>query len=280
MSNAALNTAVTPSNWVAKLELGFEQRRETTVLAYRKRFGPLTVQRPFYPEGDICHVYVLHPPGGVVGGDELTINVHVDQNAKALLTTPGATKFYRSANDTARQNVHLRVEGDLEWLPQENILFRGAQLHQQTVVDLTGNARFIGTEINCFGRPTSDEHFDTGVANIGLRLNRSGKPIQIENTRVTPDIGRDGAACMRGYPVMGTLFATPVSPSQLARLREAVEASVPGDYFALTLIDDLLIARYLGKTTRRAQQRMLLLWQHLRPMMMSRSACVPRIWNT
>ena len=280
MQAVASNTEPKQSNWVAKLELGFERRQGRTVLAHRKRSGPLSVQRPFYPEGETSHVYILHPPGGVVGGDELTIKVQVDLAASALITTPGATKFYRSAGDTAQQHVQLKVNGELEWLPQENILFRGAKLRQQTKIDLGVNARLIATEINCFGRPSVAEQFDVGLANIGMRINREGKPIQIENTRITAQIGRNGPASMRGYPVSGGVYATPVTPAQLATLRQAVEPSVPGDYFALTLIDDLLVARFLGESTLRARQRMISLWQQLRPMLMLRSACAPRIWNT
>ena len=86
-----------PAGWVARLALRFEQRAGRTVLAHRSHEGPLAVQKPFYPEGDVCHVYLLHPPGGVVGGDRLTIEIEVASDAHAVITTPAAGKFYRSA---------------------------------------------------------------------------------------------------------------------------------------------------------------------------------------
>jgi urease accessory protein len=109
-----------PAGWQARLELGLAQWAGRTVLAHKRHFGPLTVQRPFYPEGGPCHIYLLHPPGGVVGGDRLEIAVEVGEGAHALITTPGATKFYRSAGPRAHQIQHLSVAGGgvLEWFPQ------------------------------------------------------------------------------------------------------------------------------------------------------------------
>jgi urease accessory protein len=113
--------------WLAELDLGFAPRGSRTVLARRRHRGPLAVQRPFHPEGDVCHVYLLHPPGGVVAGDRLAIRVAADPGAEALLTTPAAGKFYRSEGPVARQTVALEIgEGaSLEWLPQETILYPG-----------------------------------------------------------------------------------------------------------------------------------------------------------
>lgn len=281
----ASNVCVSPAPvehipWTASLSLGFEYRPDKTVLAHRKRHGPLAVQRPFYPEDETCHVYILHPPGGVVGGDELDIDIKVDEHAHALVTTPGATKFYRSNGATARQRIQLKVNGTLEWLPQENIAFNGAQFVQETRIELTRDARFIGSEIHCFGRPANGESFQHGDARISLKLSREGKPLQIENTRVNPESGLNGPACLRAYPVTGIAYATPVTRDQLKLIRDSICESSPGDYFALTLIGDVLIARFLGANTRLAQKRFHLLWENLRPMVISRPACIPRIWNT
>ncbi len=107
-----------PEGWRAELRLGFARSGERTVLAERRHVGPLQVQRPFYPEGGrFCHVYVLHPPGGVVGGDELRLDVDVAGHAHALVTTPAAGKFYRSRGPRALQLQILRVapHASLEW---------------------------------------------------------------------------------------------------------------------------------------------------------------------
>jgi len=89
----------------------------------------LAVQRALYPEADLCHVYLLHPPGGVAGGDLLNISIQVRDGGAALITTPGATKFYRSVAPRAFVRQSLKImNGSLEWLPQENILFPGANV--------------------------------------------------------------------------------------------------------------------------------------------------------
>ncbi len=87
------------------------------------------VQRPFYPEGGTCHVYLLHPPGGVVGGDQLELQVQSEPGSHALITTPAATKFYRAGphpHSLLQQNLQVR-DATLEWLPQETIVFDGAE---------------------------------------------------------------------------------------------------------------------------------------------------------
>lgn len=113
------------SSWLAVLQLYFQTQGKKTFLYKQYHDGPLMVQRPFYPEDDICHVYILHPPGGIVGGDQLVINIHLDQGSQTLITTPGATKFYRSAGPTAvlTQQFYLRKNSSLEWLPQDNLFF-------------------------------------------------------------------------------------------------------------------------------------------------------------
>jgi len=113
------------TNWQADLALDFAPRAGKTRLIASQRRGPLTVQRAFYPEGNVNHTYLLHPPGGVVGGDELNININVQGGGQVLLTTPGATKFYRSAGPQAlvKQSLHIADGATLEWMPLESIFF-------------------------------------------------------------------------------------------------------------------------------------------------------------
>lgn len=166
------------TGWQAELHLGFSRKAEKTLLSRRKHRGPLTVQRPFYPEGGLCHVYLLHPPGGVVSGDNLLIDIELDRQSEALVTTPAAGKFYRSEGKLARQTVSLKVadEAILEWLPQETIVYQGARLSSTVSVELSDNAHFIGWEILALGRPASDEGFDSGEAILNWRIFRDGKP--------------------------------------------------------------------------------------------------------
>ncbi|MDX1636249.1 MAG: urease accessory protein UreD, partial [Marinobacter sp.] len=131
--------------WAASLSLGFLARQEQgdtiTRLTRRHHTGPLRVQRPFYPEGrtGCCHVYLLHPPGGLVSGDALTIEATVGEGAHALLTTPAAAKLYEADSHGVAwaQHTHLTVAKDaiLEYLPQETLAFDGSRGEQSTTID-------------------------------------------------------------------------------------------------------------------------------------------------
>jgi urease accessory protein len=267
----------TQPGWQASLSLGFRKSPARTVLAERRHRGPLSVQRPLYPEGDLCHVYLLHPPGGVAGGDELNVQARVEPGAQALVTTPGATKFYRSAGPMASLTQELRVEdGSLEWLPQENIFFPGAVAEIHTRVMLEGAGLFIGWEINCLGRTVLKERFEPGRALFHFSLHRQGRPILLERLNLNGAETLDGPAGLRGQPVIGTLVATLEDGSSLDGLRD----SLSGDELALTWVDGLLVARYLGDSTERARNCFVALWQRLRPVVIGRPPCAPRIWNT
>ncbi len=273
-------TAKQLSGWQAGIELGFEARAGRTLLAHRARFGPLAVQRPFYPEGDLCHVYLLHPPGGVAGGDRLEIRAGAAAGAAALITTPGAGKFYRSAGPLAEQNVQLSVaEGaSLEWLPQENILYPGADLRMETRIELAPGARFFGWEIHCLGLPANGERFDTGHADIGCRIERGGRPLLIERLSVGGERDLEGPAGLRGRPVTGTLYATCEDEALLQRCRDLLHAR-PVEAGA-TLFDGLLVARLLAPSTAAARACFVDLWRLLRPGVLGREAVEPRIWQT
>ena len=114
--------------WKADLSLGFSCRNRKSVLTEKHSDGPLVVQKPLYPEGDaVCHAIVVHPPGGIAGGDELHLKVKAGPESAALLTTPGAGKWYRSAGPWASQKLCFEVDGVLEWLPRV-VLIGGAAI--------------------------------------------------------------------------------------------------------------------------------------------------------
>src|SRR5438128_10152355 len=138
------------ASWKASLSLAFARQGERSVLVGRVHDGPLVVQKPLYPEGaDVCHAIVVHPPGGIAGGDELALDVSVAQGSHALLTTPGAGKWYRSAGSRAQQSLSFELEGTLEWLPRETIVFDGARASFECSIDLRNDARYIGWEVLC-----------------------------------------------------------------------------------------------------------------------------------
>ena len=266
------------NGWQAELNLQFACQGSKTVLVRRQQFGPLAVQRPFYPEGDVCHAYVLHPPGGVVGGDQLQLNVQIEHGAHALLTTPGATKFYRSAGLQAVQQQRFQVnEGCLEWLPQETILFPAAYAQIHTRVDLTPEARYLGWEINCLGRPVISERFNPGQALFKTALYRQGKPLYLDRLAVNHPQDLDAAAGLRAQPVVATLLAT---NAQISTLEKAREWCNPDKQAGATLFNGVLVVRYLGNSTAQAHHLFRHIWQAIRPEIVGRAASMPRIWNT
>ena len=268
--------------WKAQLNLCFEQRINKTVLASRTQSGPLTVQRPFYPEGEVCHLYLLHPPGGVVGGDELHINVDVKDKAHALITTPGATKFYRNNGKCAKQIQTLRVQdqGILEWFPQENIFFNDAHTQLKTQIELNKSARFLGWEINCYGRPASKDFFKTGTVDTHFTISRDGKPILLDRLKIDSQKALHSPSSLNAYPCFGTLIATNVSKSLLEEARKAVADIQSSDHLGLTLLDDVLVARCLAKNSEQISNAFKLIWNVVRPEVTAKDACHPRIWST
>lgn len=281
MTEAATGLQQIPgAGWQATLHLGFRHIAGKTLLADRSRQGPLAVQRALYPEGDCCHTYLLHPPGGVAGGDQLQISAEVAAKASALVTTPGATKFYRTIGPWASQQQTLSIrDGCLEWLPQENILFPGARIELATQVHLHGTARFIGWEIHCLGRPVNREKFDQGEALFRFSLLRDGLPLLQERLHISGRGDLDASAGLRQHPVLGTLYATTGDNELL----EAIRALIPPTqkhHLGMTLVDGVLIARYLGDSTENARTLFSNIWKALRPAVVNRPACPPRIWNT
>ena len=273
------NTECLPNQgWEAKLELGFALRNDRTVLAYRSHHGPLTVQRPFYPEGGVCHVYVLHPPGGIVAGDHLSLGVSAEEHSHALITTPAAAKFYRSMGGQAVQTVSINVaEGAaVEWLPQETIIYQGAQVKSAVKVELAAGARFIAWEILSLGRPACGESFDVGLADMSWQIYCQNKPLFLE--RLLLDAKAFAARWgLQGLSACGTLFASPASAESLAAIQHLIGDTADR---GVTLIDKLLVCRALDSRSDRLRGFFEQVWAIVRPDTMHRKACAPRIWAT
>ena len=269
--------------WLAQLNLEFSYRRNKTILSNKHQRGPLVVQRAFYPEGDLCHVYIVHPPGGVVGGDRLAINAIVHEKASTLLTTPGASKFYRSQGEIASQQQCLEIseQASLEYLPQENIYFPGAQVHMQTRINLSKNAKFIAWEIHCLGLPANNERFSTGQLDLEFSITRVQKPLLMERLHANAE-RLDSPTGFRAFPITATLVAGPANKDILGRAREELKDDVNNkqQLVSATLIEDCLSLRYLGNTSEQCRNLFVRVWKVLRPLILQRPGLSPRIWAT
>ncbi len=285
MNSVAINIArnhIDADGWRADLQLAFEHAGSRTILGRCRHYGPLRVQRAFYPEGNLAHIYILHPPGGVVGGDQLNIELDIHSGAQALCTTPGSGKFYLSAGSWAILDQHLQIAAgaSLEWLPQENILFAGARLHARTRIELEDDAVFIGWDVTCLGRPSSHERFEHGAFDSRLEFYHNQELLLVENQRILDPQDLDAAAGLRGQPVQATLLAFPCDDSHLESARRQLAMQGPSSLMGITLIDGLLVVRALGVSSEILKKQMTSVWRALRPMLLGRPAVLPRIWAT
>lgn len=286
-SASSPNLTAGSGHWLATLDLGFERDGDTTRLIRREHTGPLRVQKPLYPEHpSTCHAIIIHPPGGVVGGDELRMQVDVGPKARAFLSTPGAAKWYRANGHRSRQQLRMRVAAGaaLEWLPQETILFNAADVVFDTIIDLGADARYIGCEILCFGRKASGETFEQGQVRQSMMIRREGKPLWLEQGALAAGSRQmQSPLGLGGYSVCASLIAvgSTNSTALLTPLREQCAASSEGHgQFGVTHMKSVIIARYLGNNSEVARRVMLAAWQVLRPALLERDAVIPRIWNT
>lgn len=276
--------ALASPHWEARLALEYARRAERTVLARRSHSGPLRVQRDLYPEGEgICHTIVVHPPGGIAGGDTLSINVRLGPASAALLTTPGAGKWYRTQGSCARQSLEFSVASgaSLEWLPQETILFDGAVAEMKTSVKLGEDSTYTGWEILCFGRAASAQKFSSGLFTQQTEIFRNDERLWAERARVAGgDALMDSPVGLRGHSVCATMLAAgrEISNDTIAACREV--AAGEGALCGVTRLPRLLIARWLGDAGEDARTYFAALWGVLRPVMKRSPAIAPRIWST
>lgn len=281
----------TESRWHAKLDLLFEPSGKRCRLAHSRHRGPLYVQKPFYPEGpDLAHVYLLHPPGGLVSGDRLEIEVTTAAGARALVTTTGAGRVYRARADglPQRQDVRLHLAGQssLEWLPLENIVYPGANTRLHTRVELGPESRFAGWEITSLGLPANGERFSRGTVSQRLEIFREGIPLLVEALDLRGGSGAlaSSAAGLWDFPINALLVMGPFETAPEAPLLEQCVALLQderGDFIAgITGVGDFQVVRYLGHCAFRARRTLAQIWALLRPALLGRQACAPRIWST
>jgi urease accessory protein len=268
--------------WDASLQLRFAGGAAGTRVAHRHR-GPLRVQKPLFPEGpEPCQVVLLHPPGGIAGGDRLQIDVRVEAGAQALTTTPGATRWYKANGRSAAQHVVLAVAGALEWLPQESIVFDDARVESTIDIALERGARMIGWDIVALGRHASGERFECGEFRQRIRLSIDGELQWTERTRIVGgDALLDSPVGLAGHHVFGCLWAAGKcwSDDELEALRTAMgAAAVPAP--PTCVAPQLIVVRTLAASTGNARASLEAAWSGLRPSLMNRPAHRPRLWAT
>lgn len=273
----------TSAGWEAQLTLRYARRERRTVLVERRHRGPLRVQKALYPEGEeVCQTLVVHPPGGIVGGDALAIDLHGGASTHIQLTTPGAAKWYRTTGATARATTAIRAAEDciVEWLPQESIVFDGARASMTTRVALARGAVFAGWDIVSLGRTAAGERFTSGRLHQTWELTREDRLVWCE--RAVLDGGsralRSGAI-LGSAPVFGTMIVTGHAMSDALRAACRDVVATEGKC-AVTRMPEVCVARYCGASPIAARTYFATLWRLLRPAMIGREFVPPRIWAT
>lgn len=289
-SNAVLSDPIVNSDHKplqARLSLKFAEIDGTTRLVEREHFGPLLVQKPFYPEDcKICHVVIIHPPGGVVGGDQLAITAQVGESANAQITTPGAAKWYKANGHTSQQKIRVNVSkgGALEWVPQETIFYNNANVEIDHQVTLEEDALYVGCEILCFGRTAFGETFNSGQIKQRTSILRNGRMIWLEQICLRGESSAmSGALTLSGKTVCATLILTGKTiPQPLIDLAREEAAKITKDVgqIGISQLKSIVAVRYLGNSSEVARHVMLRVWGLFRPEMLGRAEIVPRMWNT
>ncbi len=276
--------------WAATLSLGFEARQERqqtiTRMTRIRHQGPLRVQRPFYPEGKTgcCHVYLLHPPGGLVSGDSLGIDVAVGAGAHTLVTTPAAAKLYKADSNGVAWGQHTKLTvasgGTLEYLPQETLAFNGSHGEQTTTIEMQSGARCLGWEVLALGRPVGNLPFVTGHLQQRFSLSMDGKPLWLERQILDPTHARfKGKWGQGGATVQATLWVVGLEDEAgaIEQIREQLPASAR---WAITRRRGVVLLRYLGNERNEAWDVCQRAWEVVRPPLTGRPAVIPRIWLT
>ena len=274
-----------PAAWKARLDVSFQRRGDQTCSTYTHE-GPLRVLQALYPEGPgICHHVLVHPPGGLVGGDQIDIGVRVGSGAHAFVTTPGATRFYRSTGATATQQVRVELASGarLEWLPLETIAYGDCQARNLWRASMAPDAQLMAWEVLALGLPQSGQPYTSGrylqhFEIEGVWLDRGW--IDGADARLM-----DGPVGLQGHRCLGTLVlagGSDLDSERLAQsLSEAREVAIPaGAWLGVTSPHPrLVVARVLAHQTEPAMTVLQGIWARWRSSQWGLAPTASRMWR-
>jgi urease accessory protein len=273
--------------WHAHLELDYRLEVDRTV-ARHQHSGPLRILQSLYPEGDaICHNVLVHPPGGLVGGDTLKLDISAHGSAHGLITTPGATRFYRSLGEPALQTTRIRLhdQARLEWLPLEAICHDGCLAENRLVVDLAPQAEFIGWDITALGLPHASQPFTRGSFCQHIEL----PGVWLERGRIDATDVRlmDGPLGLAGHRCMASLFFAAGSKLERGRRQAALDVArevmdahpLRGTAGATSPDAQVVVVRVLAPVVEPVTDLLRSVWTAWRRHLWCLSGSTPRIWS-
>jgi urease accessory protein len=280
--------AAADAGWRAHLALHYTRAGDRTI-ALDRHTGPLRVLQRLYPEGPgICHHVLLHPPGGIAGGDELVIEARLDSGAHALVTTPGATRFYRSEGPRAVQRVQLQIAAGarLEWLPLETLAYPGCHAESVLRAELAPEAEMMGWEVLALGLPAAGAAFDSGSFRQHLEL--TGVWLERGCIAAEDRALRHSPLGWAGHPVLatawfacGTAIAAPRRAGLLDGARAAAAASpLAASAGATAPQPALVLLRVLAPGVEPAMRLLAEVRAAWRQQAWGLAAEPPRIWRT
>jgi urease accessory protein len=278
--------------WRGALRLDYrrdELRGAARTVLHDRHDGPLRVLASLYPEGPaICHNVLVHPPGGLVGGDALEIELALEPGAHALVTTPGATRFYRSAGAPATQRLHASLsEGArLEWLPLETIAYRGCLADNLMRFDLAAGAEMIGWDLLALGLPAADQAFTHGRFTQCIEVPGRWRERGVIDAADTALL--DSPLGWAGRRTLGTLWFAAGGALPAARreaLLDAARALIATDPLrhaagATAVHDGIVVLRVLAPRVEPAMALLTRVWAAWRQAAWALPAVPPRVWRT
>jgi urease accessory protein len=273
-------------SWIGHLQLDYRRDGPRTVALDRHQ-GPLRVLQRLYPEGDaICHHVLVHPPGGIVGGDQLAIDATLATGTHALITTPGATRFYRSAGPLATQTLHARVAAGarLEWLPLETLAYSGCRAANTLRFDLAPGAQMIGWDLLALGLPAADQGFDSGeihqTVSVTGRWLEQGRVAASDRTLLDSPLGWAGQRALATlWCAAGDGFDAALREQLLDDARACIAASPLSARAGASAADDgVVVLRALAPRTEALFTLARAVRAAWRRRLWGLADCPPRLW--
>ena len=273
--------------WNATLALDYTRQADKTVARFRHN-GPLRILQSLYPEGEaICHNVIVHPPGGLVGGDTLDMTFTAGPGAHGLVTTPGATRFYRSAGAPALQRAQLTLDAGarMEWLPLEAICYSGCLAENRLTMRLAPGAELIGWDVSALGLPAAGRPFEQGslcqhIEVPGVWLERA-RIAGADTLLLNSPLGLAGKRCMATlFFVAGSPLARQRRQEALDHARQLIEAHCLWRTAGATSPNSqLVLVRVLAPLVEPAIDLFRQVWQAWRGHFWQLAPSVPRIWS-
>ena len=274
-------------SWHAQLQLEYTADAHRTVVRHQHT-GPLRILQSLYPEGEaVCHNVLVHPPGGLVGGDTLDIQITARGNAHGLVTTPGATRFYKSGGEPALQRTHIQLhnEARLEWLPLEALCYNGCLAENRLTIELAPQAEFIGWDVTAFGLPLANQPIEFG----SLRQHIEVPGLWLERGELNASDARlmQGPLGLAGNCCMASLFFITGTRLERARREQVLETArslIEGHNLSATAgatcpNERVVVVRVLAPVVEPALQLLKGIWAAWREALWAKSASSPRIWS-